>query len=208
MIPVLIYLFLRTFGENHYSVPVFYESGLSTIYGDCPSDSTQHLVPNFSLTNQSNQVIEGTSLNDKITIVDFFFTSCPSICPIMSSQMERVQDAFKDNPNIQILSVSVDPTYDSVEVLKSYAQKHQAIDGFWHFLTGDKDNIYELATCGFALPTIDGNGDPDEFVHSDKFVLVDKERRIRGYYSGTNREEVDRLILEIKILLYEYNLAE
>jgi protein SCO1/2 len=119
----------------------------------------------------------------------------------MSKEMERVNDMFRDEPQVQIMSISIDPEYDTPAVLKEYAEEHQAIPGKWHFLSGPKTETYQLARCGFVIPTIDGNGVPDDFVHTDKFILVDELGRIRGYYSGTNREEVDLLMLETKVLL-------
>ena len=120
----------------------------------------------------------------------------------MSQEMERVNYIFRDNPNVRILSISIDPEYDTPEILQEYADKHHADAGKWDFLTGDKLETYRLAKCGFILPTLDGNGIPDDFVHSDKFTLIDEQGRIRGYYSGTDRESVDLLILETKILLH------
>jgi protein SCO1/2 len=141
-------------------------------------------------------------MEGKITIVDFFFTSCPSICPVMSTEMERVDDVFRKEDRVQIYSISIDPEYDTPKILKEYAEKHNATKGKWFFLTGDKQETFNLARCGFLLPALDGKGIPDDFVHSDKFVLVDDQGRIRGFYSGTSREDVDLLILETKILLY------
>lgn len=203
LIPVLIILFLRNFGENKYDLPIFHEQGVSNPYMDCPpTDGTQHFIPEFSLINQVGAEIGRKDMEGKITIVDFFFTSCPSICPIMSKEMERVNDMFREESSVQIMSISIDPTYDTPEVLSEYANRHGAAADKWHFLTGDKADIYRLATCGFVLPTLDGEGNPDDFVHSDKFVLVDELGRIRGYYSGTNREAVDLLLVETKVLLY------
>src|SRR5690606_42031991 len=105
--------------------------------------------------------------------------------------------------DVQIYSISIDPEYDSPEVLAEYGALHGATSGKWFFLTGPKEETLNLARCGFALPIVDGKGNPDDFVHSDKFILIDGEGRIRGYYSGTERESVDKLILETKILLYE-----
>jgi len=196
-------MFLRNFGANQYDLPVFYENGVSNPFMECPpNDSTQHYIPEFTFTNQDGEAVGRTEMEGKITIVDFFFTSCPSICPIMSKEMERVNDMFRDEPAVQIMSISIDPTYDTPEVLKEYADKHGAIPGKWHFLTGPPEETYQLAKCGFVLPTVDGMGNPDDFVHSDKFALIDEQGRIRGYYSGTNREDVDLLILETKVLLH------
>lgn len=205
MVPVLIIVFLKTFGNNTYAIPVLFENGVEDPYQECEyPDGVQHYIPDFSFISQNNLPLGSADMKGKITIVDFFFTSCPSICPVMSTEMERVDDAFRDREDVQIYSISIDPTYDTPEVLDSYAQKHNA-SRKWHFLSGGVEETYRLARCGFVLPTIDGQGNPDDFVHSDKFVLVDEIGRIRGYYSGTNREDVDKLILETKILLYGKN---
>ncbi|MCH6200375.1 SCO family protein [Aquiflexum sp. LQ15W] len=203
LVPVVIFLFLKTFGNNQYDIPVFFQNGVEDPFSECNmSDSGQHYIPDFILMDQNGQIRGRKEMSEKITIVDFFFTSCPSICPIMSTELERVDDAFRNDDEIQIYSVSIDPEYDTPEVLSDYAERHMATPGKWFFLTGDKSLIYYLARCGFILPTIDGEGQPEEFVHSDKFVLIDGQGRIRGYYSGTNREDVDKLILETKILLH------
>lgn len=206
LIPVLIFTFLRGFGTNEYDLPIFFEKGVDNPFLECPiGDTTQHYIPDFTFINQDGVSMGRSDMQGKITIFDFFFTSCPSICPVMSSEMERVQDMFRDEPQVQIMSISIDPEYDSPEVLKEYANKHQAKSGKWYFLSGPVDQTYQLAKCGFIIPTINGNGVPDDFVHSDKFVLVDDLGRIRGYYSGTNREDVDLLMLETKVLLHGRN---
>lgn len=203
LIPVLIFMFLRGFGKNEYDLPVFFEKGVDNPFLECPiGDTTQHFIPDFTFTNQEGKSIGRKEMEGKVTIVDFFFTSCPSICPVMSREMERVNDMFRDEPKVQIMSISIDPEYDTPQILKTYADEHNAIPDKWHFLSGPKDITYQLARCGFVLPTLDGNGVPDDFVHSDKFILIDELGRIRGYYSGTNREDVDLLMLETKVLLY------
>ncbi len=203
LIPILIFLFLKGFGKNEYDLPIFFQTGVDNPFQECPaSDSLQHSIPDFTFTNQDGQPFGRAQMEGRITIVDFFFTSCPSICPVMSKEMERVNDHFQDDPRVQIFSISIDPTYDTPQVLKEYAAKHHAIPGKWHFLSGSKEETFQLARCGFVLPALDGNGVPDDFVHSDKFILIDDQGRIRGYYSGTTREEVDLLLLETKILLY------
>lgn len=203
LIPVLIFMFLKGFGNNEYDLPIFFEKGVENPFQACPiADTTQHYIPDFSFVNQDGQMKGKAEMMGKVTIVDFFFTSCPSICPVMSKEMERVNDMFRDEPNVQIMSISIDPEYDTQQILKEYADEHNAAAGKWDFLSGDKLATYELARCGFVIPTIDGLGVPEDFVHSDKFVLVDGLGRIRGYYSGTNREDVDLLMLETKVLLY------
>ena len=203
LIPVLIFMFLKGFGTNEYDLPIYFQNGVDNPFRECPSsDTTQHYIPDFSFTNQNGEMMGRQEMEGKITVVDFFFTSCPSICPIMSKEMERVNDMFRDEPGVQIMSISIDPEYDTPEILKEYAERHNATPGKWHFLSGPKEETYQLARCGFVIPTVDGNGVPDDFVHSDKFMLIDELGRIRGYYSGTNREEVDLLILETKVLLH------
>ncbi len=203
LVPVLIFMFLKGFGNNTYDIPIFFEKGSENPFLECPiGDTTQHYIPDFTFVNQNGNPVGKAQMEGKVTIVDFFFTSCPSICPVMSSEMERVNDMFRVEPNVQILSISIDPEFDTPEILKEYADKHKAQAGKWDFLSGGKAETYQLAKCGFILPTLDGMGVPDDFAHSDKFVLVDGLGRIRGYYSGTNREDVDLLMLEAKILLY------
>lgn len=203
LVPVLIFTFLRGFGNNEYDLPIFFQNGVDNPFQECPSsDSGQHYIPEFSFVNQDGKSIGRKDMEGKITIVDFFFTSCPSICPVMSTEMERVQDMFRDEPNVQIMSISIDPEYDTPEILKEYADEHGANSSKWHFLSGPKQETYQLARCGFVLPTIDGQGVADDFIHSDKFILIDEQGRIRGYYSGTNREDVDLLMLETKVLLH------
>lgn len=203
MIPVLIILFLRGFSQNQYDIPVFYENGVEDPFGQCGfAEGQQHYIPDFTFLSQDSTSVGRDDMKGKITIVDFFFTSCPSICPIMSSEMERVQDAFRNEEKVQIFSISIDPEYDSPSVLAEYAAEHGATKDKWFFLNGPKEEAHDLARCGFALPIADGMGIPEDFVHSDKFILVDGAGRIRGYYSGTEREGVDKLILETKILLH------
>lgn len=203
MIPILIILFLRNFSSNTYSIPILYENGVEDPYQECDFPAgQQHVIPEFSFYAQDSSEIGSQQMKGKLTVVDFFFTSCPSICPVMSAEMERVQDAFRNEDNVQIFSISLDPDFDTPEVLAEYAAFHGADPNKWVFLNGPREQTYTLARCGFVLPALDGGKNPDDFVHSDKFVLVDEEGRIRGYYSGTNREGVDQLILETKILLY------
>lgn len=203
LVPVLIFMFLKGFATNSYVIPIFFEKGVDNPFQECPvADTTQHYIPDFTFTNQLGQPVGKAQMEGKVTIVDFFFTSCPSICPLMSTEMERINDMFREEPKIQILSISIDPEFDTPKMLKEYADKYNAEAGKWDFLTGGKAETYQLAKCGFILPTLDGFGVPDDFAHSDKFVLVDELGRIRGFYSGTNREEVDLLMLEAKVLMY------
>lgn len=202
VLPALAFIFLRGFGENHFSLPV-----LNPESGECRPNKVDdiHRVPPFSFINQDGQPFSDKDLEGKIYVTDFFFTRCPDICLTMSSELARVSEVMKDKPDFVILSHTVDPAYDSAQVLKSYAQRYNADPKRWIFVTGDKAAIYEQARCGYYIAAKPATSDTEiDFIHSDKFVLVDKEKRIRGYYSGTRREDVDRLITEIQVLLSEY----
>ncbi|CUS78296.1 protein SCO1/2 [Candidatus Kryptonium thompsonii] len=160
-------------------------------------------VPEFSLIDHHGQEINLEKLKGSVFVADFFFTSCAGICPRMTEQMTRVQEAFKDEQRVKLVSFTVDPERDSVWVLSEYAKGWGAIDGKWFFITGEKKKIYELARKGFKLPVEEGDGGPNDFIHSDRFVLVDSKGRIRGYYSGTDPEDVDKLIRDVKLVLRE-----
>ncbi len=202
LIPVFVFLFLKQFGKNEYHLAL-----LNPQSADCPAPvppDTMHRIPPFSLLSQDGETITQRDFEGKIYITDFFFARCPDICKVMTSELYRVQDHFKNNPDIRILSHTVDPQNDTVAVLKDYAERNRYQKDFWHFVTGDKKTIYELARCAYFLPVQAGDGGKADFIHSDKLILVDKEKRIRGFYSGTNRDDVDKLILEIQVLLQEY----
>jgi len=206
-LPVFLYIFLRVFGQNKYSLPVYYPQGVDSVQvdGKWKVDSVYHTITPFEFTNQDNKKISGAAVKGKIYVADFFFTRCGSICPKMSSQLSRVQEAFKGDQDIKILSFSIDPEHDSVEVLKNYAAQYKAESNQWHFLTGDKHKIYELGQKGFKIAVGKEKEEvtPDYF-HSSRLMLIDKQGRIRGYYNGVSRDDVDKLILEIKVLLQEY----
>ncbi|CAN5389065.1 SCO family protein [soil metagenome] len=200
-VPVFIFVFLKSFGRNNYELPVYYEEGVISSLSNCNFNTGTHTIPDFQFSSHTNKSVSGDILENKITVVDFFFTSCPNICPVMSKQLSRVQEKFKDNNSVNIISITVDPEHDTPEVLQTYAERYQVNNTNWVFLTGNKEKIYSLARCGFILPVEDGDGSPEDFIHSEKFILVDGQKRIRGYYDGTDREDVDRLILEINVLL-------
>jgi protein SCO1 len=201
-IPALIFVFLKSFGTNKFDLDVYFASGVESNMWNCNFvQGKQHYIPSFEFKDQTGKLITDDVLTDGITVVDFFFTSCPSICPVMTNELARVQEAFNGNSKVKIISFTVDPENDSVDKLAEYADEKGADPSIWHFITGEKKELYRIARCGFILPVDDGDGGPEDFIHSPKFVLVDGQKRIRGYYEGTEREDVDRLITEIKILL-------
>lgn len=169
------------------------------------TNTPEHTIKDFHFTNQFNEAISLKTIEDKIVVCDFFFSTCQSICPIMSSQMLRVQEAFKNDTNILILSHTVDPEEDDVSVLLKYAMKNKAMKNKWHFLTGNKKELYQQARESYLLDNEQGNGDEHDFIHTDKFALVDWKGRIRGYYVGTDSIEVTKLIGDVKILMDEKN---
>lgn len=166
---------------------------------------TGHRTLPFKLVNQYGDTITEKNVEDKIFVADFFFTTCPSICRDMAVEKRRLQDVFKDDDQIMILSHTVTPEMDSVPVMYEYAQMQGAIKGKWELLTGDKPQIYKLARQSyFAVMDEGGNGDESDFIHTENFVLVDPNKRIRGFYDGTSKEDVDLLIADIAILKEEF----
>ena len=162
--------------------------------------SKYHTIANFSFTNQNGKTITQKDYEGKIYVADFFFTSCKSICPKMTTNLVEVQKAFLDNPKVKLLSFSVMPDVDSVSVLKEYAKINSVIDSKWNLVTGDKKAIYAMARKSYLAVK---QGKPEELydmVHTENFVLVDSKRRIRGFYDGTKKEEIQRLIEDINWL--------
>ena len=162
-----------------------------------------HTIADFSFTNQNGKTITHKDYEGKIYVADFFFTTCGSICPIMTTNMIDVQKAFADNPKVMLLSHTVTPEIDSVSVLKKYAVEKGVIDSKWNLVTGDKKDIYSMARKSYLAVKL---GKPEELydmVHTENFVLVDAERRVRGFYDGTKKEEIKKLIEDIHWLLTE-----
>lgn len=162
-----------------------------------------HTIADFSLTNQNGRQITQADYEDKIYIADFFFTTCPTICPIMTKNMVEIQESIK-NDDVFLLSHSVTPQIDSVAQLKKYALEKGVDDSKWNLVTGDKKQIYELARKSYLAVKTDGDGGPFDMIHTENFILVDKEKRIRGFYDGTNSEEIEKLLSDLEILQNSY----
>ena len=163
-----------------------------------------HKISNFNLVNQNGNNISQEFYHNKIYVADFFFTTCPSICPIMTNNMLKVQEKIKNDPNVLIVSFSVDPKTDSVAQLKKYAKEKGVDDLKWNLLTGDKKQIYDLARKSFFVAEIDKDSDSNDIIHTEPFVLVDPDKRIRGFYDGTNLDEIKNLISDLSLLKGEY----
>jgi protein SCO1/2 len=159
-----------------------------------------HRIADFSLLNQNGDTITQENYRNKIYVADFFFTTCPTICPIMTANLVEVQAALANDPEVLLLSHSVTPEIDSVAQLKKYAIEKGVNDAKWNLVTGDKEQIYELARKSYLAVQEDGDGGPFDMIHTENFILVDQQRRIRGFYDGTKEEEMDRLLSDIEIL--------
>ena len=165
-----------------------------------------HKIAPFSLINQNGKIITEKVYLNKIYVADFFFTTCPSICPKMTENMRLIQEAFRDDNQIQLVSFSVTPKTDSVAQLKKYAIEKGVLDSKWNLLTGDKKLIYNLARKSFLAAKNDGDGGPHDMIHTENFVLIDPDKRIRGFYDGTNTLAMETLLLDIKTLQKEYSI--
>jgi protein SCO1/2 len=171
---------------------------------DAQGDTLYHSVGDYQLLNQEGKQVTPGTFEDKVYVADFFFTSCPTICPTMKTQMLRVHNKFVDDADFAILSHSIDPKHDSVTVLKEYAENLGIEDDAkWHFVTGDQSEIYRLGQSDYMVTAgVDQNA-PGGFIHSGAFILVDKHKHIRGVYDGTIAEDVDKLMEDIELLLEE-----
>ncbi len=163
-----------------------------------------HTIADFSLTNQNGETVTQNSYKDKIYVADFFFTTCPTICPIMTKNMAAIQKQVLSDSDVLLLSHSVTPEIDSVTQLKKYALEKGVDDTKWNLVTGDKKQIYELARKSYLAVKTDGDGGPFDMIHTENFILVDKERRIRGFYDGTRTDEMERLMEDLKVLKASY----
>ena len=176
------------------------------IYGEkevVKNDTVYHTIGNFRLVNQDSVTVTNETLEGKIYVADFFFTSCRTICPVMKTQLMRVYEAVEDDSEVAIVSHTIDPEYDTVGLLHDYAERLGVKSNKWHFLTGNKDSIYYLAQTSYFVTAMEDEGQEDGFIHSGAFLLIDKHGRIRGKYDGTKEEEVDKLLQDIEVLKKE-----
>ncbi len=162
-----------------------------------------HKIADFNLINQNGETITQDTYRDKIYVADFFFTTCQTICPIMTDHMYKIQKEIINDDDVMLLSHSVTPKIDSVAQLKKYAKKKGVIDRKWNLVTGDKKQIYELARKSYLAVKTDGNGDEYDMIHTENFMLIDKNRQIRGFYDGTQPEDIEKLLKDIETLKHE-----
>jgi protein SCO1/2 len=163
-------------------------------------DTIYHKIAPFRFVDQDSNIVTNATVANKIYVADFFFTSCRTICPIMKTQMLRVYEATKDMPDVAIVSHTIDPKHDTVALLHDFANRLGVTSDRWHFLTGEKDSIYKVAQTSYFATAMEDKTEPDGFIHSGAFLLIDKQGRIRGKYDGTKEIDVDRLVEDIKKL--------
>jgi len=164
-------------------------------------DSVYHEIPNVVFTSHEGERFELDSLRGQVYVADFFFATCPGICPVMTKQLERVQTAFIKDKNFKILSISVDPDRDTLPALREYARNHNAIPGKWYFLNAPKSDVFALARDGFFLVAKENPGEAESFLHSEKLTLVDADGNIRGYYNGVDSNSVNKMMGDVVLVL-------
>ena len=201
-----VLLLLFTFSCKQHSsapLPIYNPSDLNAELVDKSllNKNENHRIAEFTLVNQNGDTITQDDYKDKVYVADFFFTRCPGICPIMTDNMEKLQEEFADNRDFMLLSHSVTPIKDSISILRHYADDHGVIDSKWNITTGNKKHIYELARKNYFAVVEQGDGGLQDFIHTPNFILIDKEKQIRGIYDGTDDGEIQRIIGDIKILL-------
>ncbi len=202
---VIIYLFYNALQPKK-MLPVFQPSMVdqSLVDSTLHYKRKYHTISDFDLINQNGEKITQKNYKNKIYVADFFFTTCPTICPIMTKNMVQIQNSILNDSDVLLLSHSVTPAIDSVAQLKKYSLEKGVIDSKWNLVTGDKKQIYELARKSYLAVKNDGDGGPYDMIHTENFILVDKERRIRGFYDGTNKEEIEKLLSDLEILKASY----
>jgi protein SCO1/2 len=209
IVPSVLYLVLTT-GKHNIKPLAFYGPKTpieKTEDGKTKIDTLYHTIPEFSLTDQTGRSFGSADLENKIYVANFFFTTCPTICKDMQSLMKTINDRFSNYQDVRMVSFTVDPDNDTPVVLAEYAERLNAKPEKWHFLTGEKQKIYELAN-GFLLNAGQDSLAPGGFLHSDMVVLIDRKKNIRGIYEGTDATDMKRCIDEVKTLIAEYNIAK
>ncbi|QCX01701.1 SCO family protein [Aggregatimonas sangjinii] len=202
---IIVYLFYNAL-QPPIKLPVYQPSMVNPELVDSSVQFKKkyHAVADFSLVNQNGETVTEKDYENKIYIADFFFTTCPTICPIMTQNMADIQERLVNDDEVLLLSHSVTPEIDSVAQLKKYAMEKGVNDTKWNLVTGDKKQIYELARKSYMVVKTDGDGGPFDMIHTENFVLVDKKRQVRGYYDGTKTEDMDKLMEDLAVLKASY----
>ena len=197
----ILFLVLSCVESSNIDLPIIGPSDFKEELVDNKVNKEQsHFVSDFELINQNGDTITNKDYENKIYVVDFFFTRCGSICPIMTNNMKKIQDEFLENDKLMLLSISVTPNIDNVATLKKYAKSKGVINSKWNIATGNKKHIYELARKSYFAVLQKGDGGLQDFIHTPNFILIDKKKQIRGIYDGTNDTEIKRVVKDIKTL--------
>ncbi|RAJ18005.1 SCO family protein [Olleya aquimaris] len=202
---IIIFIFYNILNVEK-PLPIYQPNRVDTTLVDSTIQHVKkyHKIADFSLTNQNGKTITQDDYKNKIYVADFFFTTCQTICPVMTDNMVTIQNKIKNDNEVMLLSHTVTPEIDSVAQLKKYALKKGVIDDKWNLVTGDKGQIYRLARKSYLAVKDDGLPDDYGMVHTENFMLIDKKRQIRGFYDGTNTEEINKLLKDIEKLKKEY----
>jgi protein SCO1/2 len=200
---LLAFIFISCNQDSKNQLPIYNPVDFNPKYVDksIQNVNKNHTVKDFNLINQNGNNITSKDYENKIYVVDFFFTRCPSICPIMTDNMKKIQDEYINNDDVMLLSMSVTPDIDDIEVLKDYAVEKGVNDSKWNITTGSKKHIYELARKSYFAVVDQGDGGLQDFIHTPNFILVDTKKQIRGIYDGTEDNEILRLIKDINLLV-------
>jgi protein SCO1/2 len=208
IVPGFLYYLLQAKGKNRYKpLPIYGPKQVAQTFhkvrGKVIYDTVYHQIPDFKLHDQADKLITQKSFTGKIVLFNFFFTGCPTLCKEINGNIAKLAADYQRNEMLKFVSVTVDPATDNSTVLKKYAQTLKANENQWKFLTGDTTTIYSLSRNGFLVTAVNGNSNPENFIYSEKLILIDQERRIRGYYNGTSVNEMTKLNDEIKVLIAE-----
>lgn len=197
-------LTISSCSEKKEALPIFTDIVEHEVDGKTVVDTVERIIRPFQFVDQDSAVITNNTFAGKIYVADFFFTSCRTICPIMKTQMLRIYEQVKEDPEVLILSHTIDPEYDTVGLLHDFAKRLDVKSEKWHFATGQpKDYVFDLAQKSYLLTAMEDKSEPDGFIHSGAFLLIDKQGRIRGKYDGTKEDDVNRLLEDIKRLKSE-----
>lgn len=210
LFPSLAYIFLSTGKHRMLQLPVYYpiDTKTTVVNGKEKTDTVYHTIPDFKFINQNGDTVTQRFITDKFFVANFFFTTCPTICPKMMFNMQQINVVTEKTPDFVIISHTVNPKHDSVPVLAKYAQLVHADTKKWALVTGNKKDIYDMGIDGYKLAVDEDPRAPGGFLHSELFVLVDKQKRIRGYYDGTDSAAVNKLMRDIKLLSATYQAKE
>nr|WP_245826379.1 SCO family protein [Spirosoma rigui] len=199
-------LVLSSCGSSSDKLPILgqREAVTKVVDGKPVTDSTYQAIPDFAFVSQYGDTVTAKTLDNKIYVADFFFTTCPTICPKMKVQLKRVYERFKGNPDVMMLSHTIDPAHDSVPVLKEFSENLGVTGKQWLFVTGDREKIYDIGQNSYMVTAQADSTAPGGVVHSGAFILVDKAKHVRGIYDGTTEAGVNKLMADIDRLLAEY----